>query len=158
MNATSRPRRVVVGLAHPGMNFDPVLTAALDQASWSAAELHVVHTLPVTLPTAAPQRPDVRRKQLLDRQSRVQAAASDLRLHVGLHTVGRHAETPVRYEVQHGDPATMLLMAARGADLLVVGAPAANATTRRSPFLLGTVSQDVTVNATCSVLLVPISQ
>ena len=58
----------------------------------------------------------------------------------------------VDYDVQHGDPATVLLAAARHADLIVIGT---RGTGHRSPFLLGTVSQDIAVHATCPVLLIP---
>jgi nucleotide-binding universal stress UspA family protein len=60
----------------------------------------------------------------------------------------------VDYDVRHGDPATVLLSAAQHANLIVIGT---HGTGGGSPLLLGTVSQDVAVHATCPVLLIPTS-
>jgi nucleotide-binding universal stress UspA family protein len=85
------------------------------------------------------------------RQARHQTATEDLRRHT---TTTDHLGEPlaVDYDVRHGDPATVLLAAARHADLIVVGT---RGTDHRSPFMLGTVSQDIAVHATCPVLLIP---
>ena len=59
----------------------------------------------------------------------------------------------MHYDIRYGDPATVVLAAAQHDDLIVVGTRTDGS--RGSPLLLGTVSQDIAVHATCPVLLIP---
>jgi nucleotide-binding universal stress UspA family protein len=156
MTAANRSRRIVVGLDGVGTRGDPVLAAALEQARWRGADLCVVHALPVGLPAAGrPDGAEVHRRRLAERPAQIQVTTAALRDHLADHLDDGRLLSATHYDVRHGDPATVLLMAARQADLIVLGTRIPRAGGRRSPFLLGPVSQDVTLNAVCPVLLVP---
>jgi nucleotide-binding universal stress UspA family protein len=140
---------VVVGLDRAGAHDHTVLTAALEHARRGHADVCIVHAIAIAaqLPTA-PLDAAARHRQLATRRDHVQAATTDLRrqvAHLGAHDT-------VHYDVRYGDPATVILDAARHADLIVVGTRSNN---HGSPLLLGTVSQDIAVHATCPVLLIP---
>ncbi|WP_165449580.1 universal stress protein [Krasilnikovia cinnamomea] len=67
--------------------------------------------------------------------------------------IGMPVPSPyIRLHIAVGDPATMLLILARDATLLIVGT---RSKPSQSPCLLGRVSQQVAVHACCPVLLVP---
>ncbi|UQU61773.1 universal stress protein [Couchioplanes caeruleus] len=140
---------VVVGV--DGHDHDArIVTTAGAHADRLGAGLQVVHVLDVageprraaTLPTVALRRSDERRRKLDDARAelreRLRGFVADL------------ADVDLRTTV--GDPATVLLAMSRRACLLVLGTRSGPA---RSPFLLGTVCQDVAVHASCPVLLVP---
>jgi nucleotide-binding universal stress UspA family protein len=151
---------IVVGLDLADADHDPVLGAALEQARLRDAPLCVVHTITADAPLAAtaaagPDAGPAYRTQLDDRRVRVQDATDGLRRHVARLAPGSRRPVVLSFDVRQGDPATRVLGAAQHADLIVIG-------TRRPgnhdfPFLLGTVSQDIAVHATCPVLLVPTS-
>ncbi|MEV4703013.1 universal stress protein [Actinoplanes sp. NPDC049316] len=127
-----------------------VIAAAGQHADRLGTSLRVVHVLdvsgeprrPATLPTVALRRSDDRRRKLdearAELRERLRGFVGDL--------------SGVRLHTTVGDPATVLLALSRDASLLVLGTRSGPA---RSPFLLGTVSQDVAVHASCPVLLVP---
>jgi len=145
-----RTAHVVVGLDRTGSHNHAVLTAGLEQARRSDADVRIVHaiTTDVALLNVPPDTM-ARRQQLATRHHHVQAATTDLRRQVD--QLG--APDAVQYDVQYGDPATIILAAAQHADLIVIGTHSDSS--RRSPLLLGTVSQDIAVHATCPILLIP---
>lgn len=150
--ASHRTAHVVVGLDRAGSQDHAVLTVGLEQARRSDADICIVHaiTTDVAPPYVAPDA-TARRQQVATRHHRVQAATADLRRQVD--QLGAHAA--VHYYVQYGDPATIILAAAQHADLIVLGTHSDGS--RRSPLLLGTVSQDIAVHAVCPILLIPTS-
>jgi nucleotide-binding universal stress UspA family protein len=170
MNAPPR-RRIVVGIDGTDTLNHPVLTAALDYAWWTDAELCVVHALAVSLLRAddrtddrADDRTDDRaddpatavpRRDITDRAARIRAATVELGHRLAEYRNDDRPISAVSCDVRYGDPATVVLMAARQADLIVLGTRDPRRTDRRSPFLLGSVSQDVALNATCPILLIP---
>ncbi|GAA0806897.1 universal stress protein [Spirilliplanes yamanashiensis] len=148
--AAQRTAQVVVGVDRTGTHDNAVLTASLEHARRSGADLRVVHAI-----TADVELPDAqvgsttRRRQLAARHHLAQVAAADLRRQV--HQLD--ASAAVHYDIQYGDPATIILAAAQHAELIVLGTHSDG--NRCSPLLLGTVSQDIAVHATCPVLLIP---
>jgi nucleotide-binding universal stress UspA family protein len=126
------------------------LTAGLEQARRSNADIRVVHALTTDgEPPGPPPDTTTRRQQLATRHDRVQAATADL--HRQVAQLG--TTDTVHYDVEYGDPATIILAAAQHADLIVLGTHGDS--NRRSPLLLGSVSQDIAVHATCPILLIP---
>jgi nucleotide-binding universal stress UspA family protein len=146
MGQPQRTNRIIVGLDRAGSHNELVLTAALEQARLARAALSVVHAIA----PAPADRLDVRDRHAARRADH-RAATDDLHRHLSRFATGPDAPA-VEYDVRHGDPATVLLAAARHAGLIVIGTRRAGA---GSPFLLGSVSQDVAVHATCPVLLIP---
>lgn len=148
MTQPPRTGQIIVGLDRSGHD-DVVLAAALQHARHTASAVHAVHAIPPDTTATAPIDAATIAARSTGRQSRQQTATEDLR-QTGTNAPGE--PVTVDYDVQHGDPATVLLAAARHADLIVIGT---RGTGHRSPFLLGTVSQDIAVHATCPVLLIP---
>jgi nucleotide-binding universal stress UspA family protein len=145
--------RIIVGLDRNGSHDDTVLAAALDQARLTHAAVSVVHAIaPETDTTTASLGAAASREQRAARQARHDAATEDLRRLLTAATHSGAAPVTVDYDVRHGDPATVLLAAAQYATLIVVGTHNGGG---GSPLLLGIVSQDVAVHATCPVLLIP---
>lgn len=148
--AAQRTARVVVGVDRMDAHDHAVLSAAFGHARRAGADLCIVHAIalddqpPTTPPDAA-----ARHRLLTARHQHVQAATADLRRQVA--RLGAH--DTVHYDVRYGDPATAILAAARHADLIVVGTRSDDS--HGSPLLLGPVSQDIAVHATCPVLLIP---
>jgi nucleotide-binding universal stress UspA family protein len=145
--------RIIVGLDRNGSHNDTVLAAALGQARLTKAAVSVVHAIaPETATTAASLDIAASQDRRAARKARHDAATEDL--HRLLANSPRDGDAPVTvdYDVRHGDPATVLLAAAQHANLIVIGT---HGTGGGSPLLLGTVSQDVAVHATCPVLLIP---
>ena len=144
--------RIIVGLDRNGSHNDTVLAAALGQARLTQAAVSVVPAIADTATTAASLDTAATHDRRAARQARHDAATEDL--HRLLAKAPRDGDAPVTvdYDVRHGDPATVLLSAAQHANLIVIGT---HRTGARSPLLLGTVSQDVAVHATCPVLLIP---
>jgi len=144
---------VVVGLDRTGAHDHAVLTAAFEQARRGHADICLVHAITGDgLRPTAPVDAAARHRQLVARHNQLQAATSDLRrqvAHLGAHDT-------VQYDVRYGDPATVILDAAQHADLIVVGTRSDGS--RGSPLLLGAVSQDIAVHATCPVLLIPTTE
>jgi len=145
--------RIIVGLDRNGSHNDTVLAAALSQARLTKAAVSVIHAIaPDTATTATSLDTAASHDRRAARKARHDAATEDL--HRLLTSSTRDGDPPisVEYDVRHGDPATVLLSAAQHANLIVIGT---HHTGARSPLLLGTVSQDVAVHATCPVLLIP---
>lgn len=156
---TRRTADVVVGVDRTGTHDRAVLTAALDHAHRSHANVCIVHAIALDdRPPAALLDAVARDRQISARHDHVLAATADLRrqvAHLSADDTVRHdtGHDDVRYDIRYGDPATVILAAAQHAALIVVGTRSdAN---HGSPLLLGTVSQDVAVHATCPVLLIP---
>jgi nucleotide-binding universal stress UspA family protein len=148
-----RPGTIVVGVERDGPHDGAVLAAALDQARQTGSAVRVVHAIALDATTAAaPGDAAASRARLAARQDHQNAIVDDLRRHLDVETADPGPRLAVDYSVRHGDPATVLLWAAQHADLIVVGT---RGTSHGSPLLLGTVSQDVAVHATCPVLLIP---
>ena len=134
---------VVVGVDRRD-NDHAVLGAALVQVRHTGQRLRVVHAIePGTAPALTGRA---------EREAHRQSVEDDLRRRTEKLFAEQEASADVEYEVSRGDPATVLLGAARSAGMIVIGT---HGTEHRPPFLLGTVSQDVAVHATCPVLLVP---
>lgn len=153
MTQPQPPARIVVGLDRNGSHNDTVLAAALGQARLTKAAVSVVHAIaPETATTAVSLDIAASQDRRAARKARHDAATEDL--HRLLANSPRDGDAPVTvdYDVRHGDPATVLLAAAQHANLIVIGT---HGTGGGSPLLLGTVSQDVAVHATCPVLLIP---
>lgn len=140
-------RRVVVGVDGSAVA-DRALLEAAKQAVQRDALLHVVHAwqvppFPGTAllpPPATLTGEEAAARRVLDES--VRSVLPDLRPAPRLHT-----------ELVRGGAATALLGLAQGAELLVVGARARGAL---PGLLLGSVSQDVVVHASCPVLVVPL--
>jgi nucleotide-binding universal stress UspA family protein len=148
--ASNRTAHVVVGLDRTGSHDHAVLTAGFEQARRGDADIRIVHAITTDLELpGAPPGTTARRQQLATRDQLVQAATADLRRQVDQFD----APDAVHYDVHYGDPATIILAAAQHADLIVLGTHSDD--NRRSPMLLGTVSQDIAVHATCPILLIP---
>jgi len=146
--------RIIVGLDRNGSHNDTVLAAALNQARLTGSAVSVVHAIApdvATMPADAAASLDRRAA----RQARHHAATQDLHRRLATCTHDGDAPVTVDYDVRHGDPATTLLGAAQHANLIVIGTHSNGSTSGGSPFLLGTVSQDVAVHAPCPVLLIP---
>jgi nucleotide-binding universal stress UspA family protein len=144
---------IVVGLDRNGAHDGAVLAAALDQARHTGSAVRVVHAIaPEATIAAAPVDAAASRARLATRQDRQKAILDDLRRRLRATTDDLGGRYTVDYSVRQGDPATVLLWAAQHADLIVVGTRGAGP---GSPVLLGAVSQDVAVHATCPVLLIP---
>jgi nucleotide-binding universal stress UspA family protein len=148
---SQRTGHIIVGLDRTDRD-DAVLAAALEHARHTASAVRVVHAIPPDAATAtALTGAATSQSRSAARRARHQSATEDLRRHTTTTDhLGEHLA--VDYDVRHGDPATVLLAAARHADLIVIGT---RGTGHRSPFLLGRVSQDIAVHATCPVLLIP---
>ena len=150
----TRPRHtgtIVVGVDRDGPHDNVVLAAALDQARHTDSVVRVVHAIaPDT--AAAPIDAVTNRERVAARHVHQNAILADLRRYIDTDTEAVGPRLVVDFSVRHGDPATLLLWAAQHADLIVVGT---RGTGHGSPLLLGTVSQDVAVHATCPVLLIP---
>jgi nucleotide-binding universal stress UspA family protein len=138
--------RVVVGVDGSSAT-DAVLAVACRQADLLGATLHVVHAWSRVTPGPG--------KTISVNGDARAAERSAFRT---LEEALRRAEwcpdgkqRSIRREAVHGGAATSLLMAAEGADLLVVGNRRG-----RSGMVLGLTAQDVAVNAPCPVLLVPV--
>ncbi|WP_406043332.1 universal stress protein [Micromonospora sp. NBC_00898] len=139
-----KPQPIIVGL--DGTTLDAsVLAVAVDQAALTGATLRLVHGM-----TAEPSADGSGSSVTAARRAEITAMTDDLKRQVTKATGG--ASPAVEYEVRHGDPATVLLAAARNAALIIVGTRGSGG---GSPFLLGPVSQDVAVHASIPVLLVP---
>jgi nucleotide-binding universal stress UspA family protein len=144
---------VVVGLDRNDPHDGAVLAAALDQAHQTGSALRVVHAIaPDATASTVSVDAAASHARLATRRDQQNAIIDDLRRHVELEMTDPGRRPTVDYSVRHGDPATVLLWAAQHADLIVIGT---RGTSHRSPLLLGTVSQDVAVHATCPVLLIP---
>jgi nucleotide-binding universal stress UspA family protein len=152
----TRPRQpgtIVVGVDRDGPHDRVLLAAALDQARHTGSAVRVVHAIaPDTGAGAAPVDAVASRARVAAPHNHQNAILDDLRRHVDTDTAGAGPRIAVDCSVRHGDPATILLWAAQYADLIVIGT---RGTSPGSPLLLGTVSQDVAVHATCPVLLIP---
>lgn len=144
---------IVVGLDRNTPHDGAVLAAALDQARHTGSALRVVHAIAPIAPIApTPVDAAASRARLATRQNQQETVIDDLRRHIEVEMADSGPRPAVDYSVRHGDPATVLLWAAQHADLIVMGTRGTN---HGSPLLLGTVSQDVAVHATCPVLLIP---
>jgi nucleotide-binding universal stress UspA family protein len=145
-------RRVVVGAALNATD-EAVFAVALIEAQRRAAVLHVVHALDVTEHDLVRLAADA----IAERQARSQmehdVARMTLRDQVVRLAVDRGTPVPISYQIRRGDPATILLGAARNADLLIAGTRSGGT---GSPLMLGRVSQDVAVHSSCPILLVPV--
>jgi nucleotide-binding universal stress UspA family protein len=142
--------RIVVGL-DGSVHDDTVLAAALTDADRRAATLRVVHAIAITMQdiTAIGQPGST---LAAEQAAHIAAVRSELRRQVDATATALGVSVPVEVQVERGDPATRLLSAARDADLIVVGT---RSTGTGSPLLLGGVSQDLAVHASCPVLLIP---
>ncbi len=151
MPKPQQPGTIVVGMDRDGPHDSVVLAAALDQARHTGSAVRVVHAIaPDT--HAVPVDAVTSHSGVTAQHAHKNAILADLRRHVDADTAAAGPHLAVDYSVRHGDPATILLWAAQHADLIVVGT---RGTGHGSPLLLGTVSQDVAVHATCPVLLIP---
>jgi nucleotide-binding universal stress UspA family protein len=146
---TQHTAQIVVGLDRTGTHDHALLTAAFEHARRAHADLRIVHAIALDRPPTALPDAAARHRQRTTQHDHIQAATADLRrqvTHLGAHNT-------VHYDVRHGDPATIILDAAQHADLIVVGTRSNGS--HGSPLLLGTVSQDIAVHATCPILLIP---
>ncbi|MGC9664939.1 universal stress protein [Planosporangium sp. 12N6] len=152
MDRTPAQASIVVGLG--GYPHDRnVLTAALRQAAYSGARLHVVRALGLfgVLEDTEPEVP--LREQPAAGTADAVAVRRRVQWQVEQVAAVVAPGVEVDYEVRRGDPATNLLAAAAdGGTMIVLG-------TRNDDsmpaLMLGKVSQDVAVHADCLVLLVP---
>src|SRR4051794_23869113 len=113
------PRRIVVGVDEISAGHDPVLTAAVEQAWWSNAELCLVHALSVSLPEIGVSAPPAPGRPRPARRAHTHAVTAELHHDLAEHLSDERPIAAVRLDVRYGDPATVLLMAARQADLII---------------------------------------
>jgi len=132
---------------------DRVLALALRQASQHASALRVVHVIDLgtTVPTPARDAGHARR-MAAERAEHREILRAEVLDRVAVIRAGRPDEPDVEVLIELGDPATVLLATATHCRMIVLGTRSMSA---RTPFLLGSVSQDVAVHAACPVLLVP---
>ena len=121
---------------------------ALDEASLRDAKVHAVHAWefpglavmaygPTAVPVITPED--------------LEKAAHDVLEAAVAEVAGAHPTAALTTSVQRGHPAEVLLEAAKGADLLVVGSRGRGGF---SGMLLGSVSTQVAHHASCPVLIV----
>ncbi len=139
-NATSTPRGVVVGVDGSGVS-DLALGYAFEQASWRGVPLDVVHAWWTTATSGL--TPDIRTDKVTQERLTLSEAM------VGWSE--KYPDVKVRESLPMGSAVTTLTEAAKDAELLVVGSRG------RGGFrslLLGSVSQGVLQQATCTVAVV----
>jgi nucleotide-binding universal stress UspA family protein len=135
--------RIVVGIDASDPSLD-ALRWALEEARLRGAELELVHAFPrpelvgMTMVVTLPSDDELR-------------AASEQVLADALERVGGPGEVPVIRRVGTGGPASVLVEAAEGADLLVVGARGLGGF---KGLLLGSVTQQVIAHAPCPVVVI----
>ncbi len=135
--------RIVVGIDASDPSLD-ALRWALDEARLRGAELELVHAFPrpelvgMTMVVTLPSDDELR-------------AASEQVLAEALERVGGAGDVPVTRRVETGGPAAVLVGAAEGADLLVVGARGLGGF---KGLLLGSVTQQVIAQAPCPVVVI----
>lgn len=144
---TSGMDRIVVGVDGSDTSRRALRWAA-EEARAHDAELHVVHAWEVPTPGAAvglaPRRTAVKAGEQRD-------VAEDLLKEILTEELGDYPAEKVRPSIGRGPAATILLEAARGADLLVVGSRGLGGF---SGLLLGSVSSKVAHYAACPVVIV----
>ena len=148
--------RIVVGVDGSSGSRD-ALACALEEAHLRGAALHVVYAwrMPFALmlpePTIAGFAPlsveDLERLEVQLREQATQLAAGQIQ-----EVLGNDPDVDVRSEVVEGDPAEVLVEAAQGADLLVVGSRGRGGF---AGLLLGSVGQQTAQHAPCPVIVVP---
>ena len=143
--------RIVVGL-DCSMHDDAVLAAAMTEADRRSATLRVVHAVEITMLDIRALTQEESHPRAAEHTAHIEAVHRELRHQVDATATVLGVAVPVEFQIERGDPATCLLGAARDADLIVTGT---RSTGTSSPLLLGTVSQDIAVHASCPVLLVP---
>jgi nucleotide-binding universal stress UspA family protein len=139
-------RRVVVGIdGSPGSK--DALRSAAAEATWRQASLDVVSAwvTPTYLWAGAYAEPGFSPEEF------EQQAAAVLARTV-LEVLGPDPASPVTARVVEGRPAAVLLEAARGAELLVVGSRGRGGF---ASLTLGSVSQQCAHHASCPLLIVP---
>ncbi|MGA0830578.1 MAG: universal stress protein [Nitriliruptoraceae bacterium] len=135
--------RIVVGIDASDPSLD-ALRWALEEARLRGAELELVHAFPrpelvgMTMVVTLPSDDELR-------------AASEQVLAEALERVGGAGDVPVTRRVGTGGPAAVLVEAAEGADLLVVGARGLGGF---KGLLLGSVTQQVIAHAPCPVVVI----
>ena len=135
--------RIVVGIDASDPSLD-ALRWALDEARLRGAELELVHAFPrpemvgMTMIVTLPSDDELR-------------AASEQVLESALERVGGAGDVRVTHRVGTGGPASVLVEAAEGADLLVVGARGLGGF---KGLLLGSVTQQVIAHAPCPVVVI----
>ena len=142
--------RIVVGL-DCSVHDDAVLAAAMTEADRRTATLRVVHAVEITMLDIKALTQDGSHPRP-EQTAHIEAVRRELRHQVDAAAAVLGVAVPVEFQIERGDPATCLLGAARDADLIVAGT---RSTGTGSPLLLGRVSQDIAVHASCPVLLVP---
>ena len=135
--------RIVVGIDASDPSLD-ALRWAIAEAGLRGAELELVHAFPrpelvgMTMVVTLPSDDELR-------------AASEQVLAEALERVGGAGDVPVTRRVGTGGPASVLVEAAEGADLLVVGARGLGGF---KGLLLGSVTQQVIAHAPCPVVVI----
>lgn len=137
-----RRQRIVVGVDGSPSSMS-ALRWALQQAKATGAEVEVVHAWEYPISFGAPVA-------LLPGEDLEAEAGTALAAAIGKATAGDSGVT-VRRRVVLGDPASVLLGSAKGADLLVVGNRGYGGFSRS---LLGSVSQHCIHHAICPVVIV----
>lgn len=141
-------RRIVVGIDSSGASL-AALEWALDEAQRRQADLEVVHAW--TFPGIAVGSYGGAALPLLAREDLEKAAEQLVRDRVR-DIAGKNEAVKVTTAVEAGHPAEVLLAAAKGADMLVVGSRGHGGFVG---MLLGSVSSHVVHHSTCPVVVVP---
>ncbi|GII21913.1 universal stress protein [Planosporangium mesophilum] len=152
MSEERRSELIVVGLTGDGDDDWTVLAEGLREASRRALPLCVVHALGTSDYTPGPAFEAAIGQTAATQAARESAVRRDLQQHIDRLVADVAPAVVTDCKVVYGDPATVILEAARGPGLIVIGAGQPG---RGSPLLLGRVCQDVTVHARCPVLVVP---
>lgn len=135
--------RIVVGV-DASDHADRALRWAIAEARLRGAELEVVHAYSALDIAALPAVVSYVEDEDLVKHAQ---AVVDERL----AAVGVPKDVPIQRTVRSGNPASVLLASAKGADLLVVGARGLGGF---RGLLLGSVSQQVATHAECPVVIV----
>lgn len=146
LDGVDEMRRIVVGV-DGSTTSRRALRWAADEARRHGAELHVVHAWESPVPAAAVGLAP-RRSTAVEEQRDV---AETLLSEVMQEELGANPPEKTRPSIGRGPAATVLLEAAKGADLLVVGSRGLGGF---SGLLLGSVSTKVAHHATCPVVIV----
>jgi nucleotide-binding universal stress UspA family protein len=144
----SSPRRVVVGVDGSETSREALRWAA-DEALAHGSTLHVVHAWDVPPIGAGIGKATGRR--VAGATDGQREAAEQLLRDVVKEELEGHALTDVRTSIGRGSAASVLLEAAQGADLLVVGSRGLGGF---AGLLLGSVSSKMTHHAACPVVIV----
>ena len=149
--AAARAKKIVVGVDGSEPSRD-ALRWAIEEARLRGSTLLAVHAwqAPVVPADIAPVPMHVPAYDVAELEPRLEQGARTIVDRVVEDVAGKHAGVEVRTEVVQGAPATVLIDAARDAELVVIGSRGRGGF---SGLLLGSVSHQVAQHALCPVVI-----